>query len=85
MLHGTFLKERVLSTLVLLVVVWVLIDGFFNPFLQSVAPQIRNDSLPYMAMLLIFLFAMMRVRDVVMMNILRPKIAAKRAEQSAKA
>ncbi|SFN58198.1 hypothetical protein SAMN05660284_01833 [Formivibrio citricus] len=84
MLRGTFMKERALSTLVLLGVVLVSVSYLFNPLLQSFAPQLRNNSFPYMVILLAWLFLLMWVRDVVMMNLLRRKIAAKRAVQAAK-
>ncbi len=84
MLRGTFLKERALSTLVLLGVVLVSVNYLFNPLLQSLAPQLRSNSLPYIVILLAWLFLVMWVRDVLMMNWLRPKIAARRAAQAAK-
>lgn len=83
MLRGTFMKERALSTLVLLGVMLLTVNYLFNPLLQSLAPQVRNNSLPYVAVLLAWLFLMMWIRDVVVMNLLRPKIAARRAALAA--
>lgn len=84
MLRGTFLKERTISTLGLLVVVLASVNYLINPLLVAFAPQIRNNSMTYMLLLLVWLFLLMAIRDVVLMNILRPKIAAKRAADAAK-
>lgn len=84
MLRGTFLKERTISTLFLLVIVLASVNFVVNPLLVTYAPQVRTSSMPYAAILLIWLFLLMWIRDVVLMNMLRPKIAAKRAEVVAK-
>ncbi|MDR3414392.1 MAG: hypothetical protein P4L87_26100 [Formivibrio sp.] len=84
MLRGTFLKERSISTLVLLGVVLASVNYLVNPLLQQVAPDVRNNSMLYMVILLCWLFLLMWLRDVVLMNMLRPKIAAKRAAIAAK-
>ncbi len=84
LLRGTFLKERSISTMVLLGVVLASVNFVFNPLLQAYVPDVRSSSMLYMAILLGWLFLLMWVRDVVMMNWLRPKIAAKRAELAAK-
>lgn len=84
MLRGTFLKERTISTLVLLVVVLATVNFIVNPLLMAFLPQVRNNSMPYALILLVYLFVLMWVRDVVLMNVLRPKIAAKRAADAAK-
>lgn len=80
MLRGTFLKERTISTLILLVVVLAGTHFVLNPLLARYLPQMQSNSMPYMAILLVWLFLLMWVRDVVLMNLLRPKIAAKRAQ-----
>lgn len=84
MLRGTFLKERSISTLVLLGIVLGSVNYLLNPLIQAYAPDVRNNSMLYMVILLGWLFLLMWARDVVMMNLLRPKIAAKRAELAAK-
>lgn len=83
MLRGTFLKERVISTMVLLAVALLSMNFLFNPMLEALAPQIRSNSMPYLVLLLLWLFFLMWARDVVMMNLLRPKIAARRATLAA--
>ncbi|WP_432719394.1 hypothetical protein R0381_000469 [Jeongeupia wiesaeckerbachi] len=83
LLRGTFLKERSISTLVLLLIVIGSIQFVINPLVESLAPGFRNNSLGYAAVLIVWLLALMSTRDIVMMNILRPKIAAKRAQQQA--
>lgn len=84
MLRGTFLKERMFSTLALLAVVLGSVNYGLTPLLQKFLPQLRNDQVLYMVILLGWLFFLMWVRDVVMMNLLRPKIAVRRAKQLAK-
>ncbi len=84
MLRGTFLKERTLSSLVLMFVVLGSVHFIINPLLIALLPVVRNNSFFYMAVLVSWLILMMRVRDVVLMNMLRPKIAAKRAEAVAR-
>ena len=84
MLRGTFLKERTISTLALLVVVLASVNFVINPLLQAALPEVRNNSMPYMVILLAWLFLLMWVRDVILMNMLRPKIAQKRQELAEK-
>lgn len=84
MLRGTFLKERTLSTIILLCIVLGSVNYVLNPLLIAYMPDVRNNSVIYMGILLGWLFLLMWVRDVVLMNHLRPKIANKRAENAAK-
>jgi hypothetical protein len=81
LLRGTFLKERAMSTLVLLVVVIASVQFVINPVLAAVWPDFQNNSVAYASVLVVWLVLLMWLRDVVMMNVLRPKIAAKRAEK----
>ncbi|GAA5784828.1 hypothetical protein [Chitiniphilus shinanonensis] len=80
LLRGTFIKERAVSTLVLLLIVIGTVQFGLNPLIESLAPGLRNNTLPYASVLLVWLFLLMWLRDVVMMNVLRPKIGAKRVE-----
>ncbi|WP_169307282.1 hypothetical protein [Chitiniphilus eburneus] len=80
LLRGTFIKERAVSTLVLLAVVIGTVQFGLNPLIEHLSPGLRNNTLPYAVVLLAWLFLLMWVRDVVMMNVLRPKISAKRVE-----
>ncbi|AZN37637.1 hypothetical protein [Iodobacter ciconiae] len=82
LLRGTFLKERAMSTLVLLVVVIASVQFVINPVLASVWPDFQSNSIPYAGVLVVWLLLLMWLRDVVMMNVLRPKIAIKRAEKA---
>ncbi|BCL76103.1 hypothetical protein JHS3_18390 [Jeongeupia sp. HS-3] len=83
LLRGTFLKERAISTLLLLVLVIGSIQFVINPMLESFSPGFQHNTLAYAGVLIVWLLALMSARDIVMMNILRPKIAAKRVEQQA--
>ncbi|GGP26689.1 hypothetical protein [Silvimonas amylolytica] len=85
LLRGTFVKERLISTVVLLLAVLVSVQFGINPVLHVVAPQVTNNSFPYMAVLLVWLFVLIWLRDTVMMNFLRGKIAARRAQLAAAA
>ncbi len=83
-LRGTFLKERTLSSMVLMIVVLGSVHFIINPILMSQFPGIRESSMLYLVILVSWLLLWMLVRDIVMMNFLRPRIAAKRAELEAK-
>ncbi|XZG69630.1 hypothetical protein ACTSKR_13370 [Chitinibacteraceae bacterium HSL-7] len=83
LLRGTFLKERAMSTVFLLIAVIGSVQFVINPLLATHLPAVQNDSVKYVVVLLVWLFLLMWIRDVIMMNILRPKIAAKRAETAA--
>lgn len=83
-LRGTFLKERTLSSLALMFIVLGSVHFILNPLLMSNFPQLRESSMLYLAILIGWLLLWMGVRDIVMMNLLRPKIAARRAELEAK-
>jgi uncharacterized membrane protein YkvI len=83
LLRGTFLKERLVSTLVLLGVIMLSVNFGINPLIQKLYPHLKNDQIGYVVILLAWLFLLMAIRDVVMMNILRPKIAAHRAKAAA--
>ena len=84
MLRGTFLKERTVSTIALLCIVLGSVNYVLNPLLIAYMPDVRNNSVIYMGILLGWLFLLMWVRDVILMNYLRPQIASKRAEAAAK-
>ncbi|MEN9657154.1 MAG: hypothetical protein RL571_619 [Pseudomonadota bacterium] len=81
LLRGTFLKERAMSTLVLLVLVIGSVQFLINPLLASIWPNFQSNSMAYGGVLVVWLLLLMWLRDVVMMNVLRPKIAIKRAEK----
>ncbi|WP_373974826.1 hypothetical protein NT239_14500 [Chitinibacter sp. SCUT-21] len=83
LLRGTFLRERAVSTVILLIAVFGSVQYVINPLLESLAPSVRTDSLAYGAILVVWLLALMKARDIILMNKLRPKFAAKRAEQKA--
>jgi hypothetical protein len=83
LLRGTFLRERAISTVVLLLAVLGSVQFVINPLLEQLMPTVRTDSVSYALILVVWLLALMKGRDIVLMNILRPKIAAKRAEQKA--
>ncbi|QLG88401.1 hypothetical protein HQ393_09155 [Chitinibacter bivalviorum] len=83
LLRGTFLRERAISTVVLLLAVLGSVQFAINPLLERFAPTIRTDSVIYAVILVIWLLLLMKGRDIVLMNMLRPKFAVKRAEQKA--
>ena len=83
LLRGTFLKQRAMSTVFLLLAVLGSVQFIINPLLEKLAPAIRVNNLYYAAILIAWLLLLMWGRDVVMMNLLRPKIAEKRAEAKA--
>ncbi|WP_028449107.1 hypothetical protein [Chitinibacter tainanensis] len=83
LLRGTFLRERAISTVILLLVVLASVQFALNPLMAALAPGLRNDSWSYAAILVVWLLALMKGRDIILMNLLRPKFAAKRAEQKA--
>ncbi len=83
LLRGTFLKERAISTVFLLVIIVASVQFALNPLLQHFMPTLRNDSMVYAGILIAWLFILMNVRDIILMNMLRPKFAAKRAEATA--
>ncbi|WP_028455786.1 hypothetical protein [Chitinilyticum litopenaei] len=83
LLRGTFLKERAMSTVVLLLVIIGSIQFGINPLIEQLLPTVRTDSMLYAGILIAWFLLLMTVRDIVMMNVLRPKFAAKRAEQTA--
>jgi hypothetical protein len=83
LLRGTFIKERAMSTVFLLLAVLGSVQFAINPLLERYAPQIRTENMLYAGILVAWLLFLMWFRDTVMMNILRPKIAAKRAEMKA--
>jgi hypothetical protein len=83
LLRGTFLRERAISTVVLLLAVLGSVQFVVNPLLGHFVPTLRTDSISYALVLVVWLLVLMKGRDIVLMNILRPKIAAKRAEQKA--
>jgi len=85
LLRGTFLKERLVSTLVLLGVILLSVNFGINPLIQKFFPLLKNDQIGYAAILLAWLLLLMAIRDMVMMNILRPKIAAHRAKAATQA
>lgn len=83
LLRGTFfVKERMISTLVLAVVAFFLTVPFgINPLMHHLVPGVTNDSGVYMAVLVVWVFVLLGARDIVMMNLLRHKIAAHRAKR----
>jgi hypothetical protein len=83
LLRGTFLRERAVSTVVLLIAVFVSVQYAINPLLEKFAPTVRTDSMIYAGILIVWLLFLMKARDIILMNQLRPKFAAKRAEQKA--
>ncbi len=83
LLRGTFIKERGMSTVFLLLVVLGSVQYVINPIVDLYAPHIRSNTIIYTGILLVWLLFLMWFRDAVMMNILRPKIAIKRAEMKA--
>ncbi|MBE9610979.1 hypothetical protein [Chitinilyticum piscinae] len=83
LLRGTFLKERAMSTVVLVVAILLTVQYALNPLIEHLSPGLRNSQWAYAAILLAWLFALMTARDIVLMNLLRPKFAAKRAEAKA--
>ncbi|QKJ67749.1 hypothetical protein HQN60_14045 [Deefgea piscis] len=83
LLRGTFIKERAMSTVVLLMAVLGSVQFVINPLLVQYAPTIRADNMFYAAILVGWLLFLMWARDAIMMNILRPKLALKRAEMKA--
>jgi hypothetical protein len=83
LLRGTFLKERAMSTVFLLLAVLGSVQFVINPLLTQFAPAFRQNNMYYAGLLIVWLLFLMWARDVVMMNILRPKIAVKRAEAKA--
>jgi hypothetical protein len=83
LLRGTFLRERAVSTVMLLLVVLGSVQFVINPLLEKFAPTLRTDSMIYAGMLVVWLLFLMKARDIILMNQLRPKFAAKRAEQKA--
>lgn len=83
LLRGTFIKERAMSTVFLLLAVLGSVQFVINPLVDRYAPQIRDENMIYAGILVAWLLFLMWARDVVMMNILRPKIAVKRAELKA--
>lgn len=84
LLRGTFLKERTVSSLVLMFVVLASVHFIVNPILMSQFPGVRESAALYLVILVGWLLLWMWVRDIVMMNVLRPKIAAKLIEIEAK-
>ncbi|UXY14726.1 hypothetical protein N8I74_15580 [Chitiniphilus purpureus] len=80
LLRGTFIKERAVSTLLLLGIVIASVQFAINPLIERFFPALRSDTLPYAGLLLCWLFLLIWLRDTVMMNVLRPKIAVKRVE-----
>lgn len=84
LLRGTFLKERTLSSLALMLVVLGSVHFIINPILISHFPGVRESAGLYLVILVGWLLLWMVVRDIVMMNYLRPKIAAKLAELEAR-
>ncbi|MDR3427299.1 hypothetical protein [Silvimonas sp.] len=85
LLRGTFVKERLISTVVLLLIVLASVEFLVNPLVHQFVPGVSNSSLPYMAILLVWLFLLIWLRDTVMMNLLRNKIGARRAQLEAAA
>lgn len=83
LLRGTFIKERAMSTVFLLLAVLGSVQFVINPLIDRFAPQIRAENMIYAGILVAWLLFLMWARDTVMMNILRPKIAIKRAEMKA--
>ncbi len=73
-----------MSSMILLLVVLGSVHFIINPILMNNFPGVRENATLYLVILVGWLFLWMKVRDVVMMNILRPKIAIKRAELDAK-
>jgi uncharacterized membrane protein YpjA len=82
LLRGTFLKERMMSTLLLLGVILLSVNFGLNPLIMKFMPHLKNDQITYAVILLVWLFVLMAVRDIIMMNLLRPKIAAHLAARS---
>ncbi|GAB7126425.1 hypothetical protein JCM19000A_09320 [Silvimonas sp. JCM 19000] len=80
LLRGTFVKERMISTLVLAVVAFLTVPFGINPLMHHLVPGVTNDSGVYMAVLVVWVFVLLGARDIVMMNLLRHKIAAHRAK-----
>ncbi|WP_410497544.1 hypothetical protein [Chitinibacter sp. S2-10] len=83
LLRGTFLRERAISTVVLLLAVLGSVQFVINPLIEKFLPNIRTDNMIYAAILVIWLLLLMKARDIILMNQLRPKFAIKRAEQKA--
>ncbi|SMC16033.1 hypothetical protein SAMN02745857_00080 [Andreprevotia lacus DSM 23236] len=83
LLRGTFLKERSISTVFLLVAAFGSIQFVINPLVRHLAPQLATNQIGYGIVLLAWVLILVTLRDIVMMNVLRPKIAAKRAAQTA--
>ncbi|MGL4996983.1 MAG: hypothetical protein ACRC6G_12530, partial [Deefgea sp.] len=83
LLRGTFIKERAMSTVFLLLAVLGSVQYVINPLIDRYAPHIRAENMMYAGILIVWLLFLMWFRDMVMMNILRPKIAIKRAEMKA--
>ncbi len=52
-----------------------------NPLMHHLVPGVTNDSGVYMAVLVVWVFVLLGARDIVMMNLLRHKIAAHRAKR----
>lgn len=84
LLHGGFIKERMISTAVLLVLALGGAWGVINPLLPRLFPSMGPDSLGYGMIVLAWLLFLIVGRNLVMMNLLRPKIAAYRAALLAK-
>ncbi|QLI82404.1 hypothetical protein HZU75_13205 [Chitinibacter fontanus] len=83
LLRGTFLRERAISTVVLLLAVLGSVQFVINPLIEKFLPTVRTDNMIYAALLVAWLLLLMKTRDIILMNQLRPKFAAKRAEQKA--
>ncbi|QZA78870.1 hypothetical protein K4H28_05570 [Deefgea tanakiae] len=83
LLRGTFIKERAMSTVFLLLIVLGSVQYGINPIIDHYAPHIRAENILYAGILVAWLLFLMWARDTVMMNMLRPKIAIKRAEMKA--
>ena len=78
--RAVFMRERMISTLVLAAVAYSSVYFVINPVVHHLLPEANNGSGTYMALLLVWVFALLGIRDVIMMNLLRPKIAAFRAK-----
>ncbi|WP_348945699.1 hypothetical protein ABHF33_03680 [Chitinibacter sp. FCG-7] len=83
LMRGTFLRERAISTVVLLLAVLGSVQFVINPLIEKFLPTVRTDNMAYAAILVVWLLLLMKARDIILMNQLRPKFAAKRAEQKA--
>ncbi|WP_157314050.1 hypothetical protein [Chitinibacter sp. GC72] len=83
LMRGTFLRERAISTVVLLLAVLGSVQFVINPLIEKFLPTVRTDNMVYAAILVVWLLLLMKARDIILMNQLRPKFAAKRAEQKA--